>query len=202
MYKYCLIIYQFMNTLRPALDMELITKILEIKPKYITTTAFLNLLLEDAYNARCKNEKNMALYIHKDNKFESKKLDNNSIDKDLERKEQKEKINKKEKQEKIIPDDLQHLQTLIDDFWKVKKGSKSIQAWKQQITEYRKFIEKYGEKVLRDQLEQGILAGTWKGCTIKNYESISKINNKSFVEENKPHPNQKIVQFDNDGFLI
>ena len=182
-----------MNTLRPALDMELITKILEIKPKYITTTAFLNLLLEDAYNVRCKNDKNMALYIHKDKELDKK---------GLERKEQKEKINKKEKQEKIIPDDLKHLQTLIDDFWKVKKGSKSIQAWKQQITEYRKFIEKYGEKVLRDQLEQGILAGTWKGCTIKNYESISKINNKGFVEENKPHPNQKIVQFDNDGFLI
>ena len=182
-----------MNTLRPALDMELITKILEIKPKYITTTAFLNLLLEDAYNVRCKNDKNMALYIHKDKELNKK---------GLEKKEQKEKINKKEKQEKIIPDDLKHLQTLIDDFWKVKKGSKSIQAWKQQITEYKKFIEKYGEKVLRDQLEQGILAGTWKGCTIKNYESISKINNKGFVEENKPHPNQKIVQFDNDGFLI
>ena len=201
MYKYCLIIHQFMNTLRPALDMELITKILEIKPKYITTTAFLNLLLEDAYNARCKNEKNMALYIHKDNKFESKKLDNKSIDKDLERKEQKEKINKKEKQEKNIPDDLLHLQTLIDDFWKVKKGSKSIQAWKLQITEYRKFIDKYGEQILRDQLEAGILAGTWKGCTIKNYESIRKINN-PFVEEEKVHPNQKVVQFDEMGNLI
>ena len=182
-----------MNTLRPALDMELITKILEIKPKYITTTAFLNLLLEDAYNVRCKNDKNMALYIHKDKELDKK---------GLERKEQKEKINKKEKQEKIIPDDLKHLQTLIDDFWKVKKGSKSIQAWKQQITEYKKFIEKYGEQILRDQLEAGILAGTWKGCTLKNYESISKINNKNFVEENKPHPNQKIVQFDEMGNLI
>ena len=182
-----------MNTLRPALDMDLITKILEIKPKYITTTAFLNLLLEDAYNARCKNEKNMALYIHKDKELDKK---------GLERKEQKEKINKKEKQEKNIPDDLKHLQTLIDDFWKVKKGSKSIQAWKQQITEYRKFIEKYDEQILKDQLEAGILAGTWKGCTIKNYESIAKITNKGFVEENKPHPNQKIVQFDGMGNLI
>ena len=182
-----------MNTIRPSLDRDLIHKILKIKPKYIPTPVFLNLLLEDAYKTRCENLKNMALYIHKDKELDKK---------GLEGKEQKEKINKKEKQEKIIPEDLQHLQTLIDDFWKVKKGSKSIQAWKQQITEYRKFIEKYGEKVLRDQLEQGILAGTWKGCTIKNYESISKINNKSFVEENKPHPNQKIVQFDNDGFLI
>ena len=110
-------------------------------------------------------------------------------------------MRKKEKQAKIIPEDLQHLQTLIDDFWKVKKGSKSIQAWKQQITEYKKFIQKYGEKVLRDQLEAGILAGTWKGCTIKNYESIRKINN-PFVEEEKVHPNQKVVQFDEMGNLI
>ena len=91
-----------MNTLRPALDRELIGKILEIKPKYITTTAFLNLLLEDAYNARCKNEKNMALYIHKDKELDKK---------GLERKEQKEKINKKEKQEKNIPDDLKQFTT-------------------------------------------------------------------------------------------
>ena len=186
-----------MNTLRPALDKELITKILEIKPKYITTTAFLNLLLEDAYNARCKNEKNMTPYIH----TMLKGFDEVDQQRELERKEQKEKINKKEKQEKIIPDDLLHLQTLIDDFWKVKKGSKSIQAWKQQITEYRKFIEKYGEQVLRDQLEAGILAGTWKGCTIKNYESINKIN-KGFVEEEKVHPNQKVVQFDEMGNII
>ena len=182
-----------MSVIRPSLDKDLICKILEIKPKYIPTPVFLNLLLEDAYKARCENLKNMALYIHKD-----KELDKEG----LERKEQKEKINKKEKQEKNIPDDLKHLQTLIDDFWKVKKGSKSIQAWKQQLTEYRKFIEKYGEKVLRDQLEAGILAGTWKGCTIKNYESISKITNKDFMEENKPHPNQKVVQFDEMGNLI
>ena len=191
-----------MSIKRPAIDQSLIDKIVAIKPKYITTTAFLNLLLEDAYNARCKNEKNMPLYTHKYNQTESKKLDNNGLDnKALERKEQKEKINKKEKQEKNIPDDLLHLQTLIDDFWKVKKGSKSIQAWKQQITEYRKFIEKYGEQVLRDQLEAGILAGTWKGCTIKNYESINKIN-KGFVEEEKVHPNQTVVKFDEMGNII
>ena len=181
-----------MDTIRPSLDRDLICKILDIKPKYITTPAFLNMLLEDAYNARCENSKNMAQYIYKDKELDKK---------GLERKEQKEKINKKEKQEKNIPDDLKHLQTLIDDFWKVKKGSKSIQAWKQQITEYRKFIEKYGEKILRDQLEAGILAGTWKGCTIKNYESIRKINN-PFVEEEKVHPNQKVVQFDDMGNLI
>ena len=186
-----------MSTKRPTIDQSLIDKIIAIKPKYITTTAFLNMLLEDAYIARCEKKKNMTPYIH----TMIKAFDECEERKELERKEQKEKINKKEKQEKIIPDDLLHLQTQIDDFWKVKKGSKSIQAWKQQITEYRKFIEKYGEKILRDQLEAGILAGTWKGCTIKNYESIRKINN-SFVEEEKVHPNQKVVQFDEMGNLI
>ena len=182
-----------MNTIRPSLDRDLICRILDIKPKYITTTAFLNLLLEDAYNARCKNEKNMALYIHKDKELDKK---------GLERKEQKEKINKKEKQEKNIPDDLKHLQTLIDDFWKVKKGSKSIQAWKLQLTEYRKFIEKYGEQVLRDQLEAGILAGTWKGLKISNYEEQLKRVTR-FAKEPEPETKApKYVQFDDMGNLI
>ena len=185
-----------MSKTRPILDRSLIDKIIAIKPKYITTNGFINILLEDAYNDRVNKKVNLTNnidYIHINNK----ELEN----KELERKEQKEKINKKEKQEKNIPDDLLHLQTLVDDFWKVKKGSKSIQAWKQQITEYRKFIEKYREQILKDQLEAGILAGTWKGCTIKNYESIRKINN-SFVEEEKVHPNQKVVQFDEMGNLI
>ena len=185
-----------MSTTRPTIDQSLIDKIVAIKPKYVTTNGFIHMLLEDAYNDRVNKKVNLTNnidYIHT--------IRENLENKELERKEQKEKINKKEKQEKNIPDDLQHLQTLIDDFWKVKKGSKSIQAWKQQITEYRKFIEKYGEKVLRDQLEAGILAGTWKGCTIKNYESIRKINN-AYVEEEKVHPNQKVVQFDDMGNLI
>ena len=186
-----------MSIKRPAIDQSLIDKIVAIKPKYITTTAFLNMLLEDAYIARCEKKKNMTPYIH--TMIEA--FDEVDEQRELERKEQKEKINKKEKQEKNIPEDLLHLQTLIDDFWKVKKGSKSIQAWKQQITEYKKFIQKYGEKVLKDQLEAGILAGTWKGCTIKNYESIRKINN-PFAEEEKVHPNQKLVQFDEMGNLI
>lgn len=185
-----------MSTTRPTIDQSLIDKIVAIKPKYVTTNGFIHMLLEDAYNDRINKKVNLTNnidYIHINNK----ELEN----KELERKEQKEKINKKEKQEKIIPDDLLHLKTLIYDFWYVKKGSKSIQAWKQQITEYRKFIEKYGEKVLKDQLEAGILAGSWKGCTVKNYESIRKINN-PYVEEEKVHPNQKVVQFDEMGNLM
>jgi len=181
-----------MTPLRTRIDDNVTEKIKKLQPSHLSRQAFINELILLGILQKYKEQNNMALYIHKD-----KELDKEG----LERKEQKEKINKKEKQEKIIPEDLKHLQTFIDDFWKVKKGSKSIQAWKQQITEYRKFINKYGEQVLKDQLEAGILAGTWKGCTIKNYESIRKINN-PFVEEEKVHPNQKVVQFDEMGNLI
>ena len=185
-----------MSKTRPILDKSLVDKITAIKPKYITTNGFINMLLEDAYNDRVNKKVNLTNnidYIYTDNK--------DLEDKKLEKKEEKEKINKKEKQEKIIPDDLKHLELPILDFWKVKKGSKSIQAWKQQIKECRKFIDKYGEKVLLDQLDAGILAGSWKGCTIKNYESIQKINTK-FIEDEKVHPNQKVAEFDEYGRLI
>ena len=181
-----------MTPLRTRIDDNVTEKIKKLQPTHLSRQAFINELILLGILQKYKEQNDMALYIHKDNKLDKE---------GLERKEQKEKINKKEKQEKIIPEDLQHLQTLIDDFWKVKKGSKSIQAWKQQITEYRKFIEKYGEQILKDQLQAGILAGTWKGCTIKNYESIRKINN-PYVEEEKVHPNQKVVQFDDMGNII
>jgi len=184
-----------MSIFRPVLDQDLIARILELKPKYMTATVFLNSMLEDAYKARCKELQYMAQYIYKDKELDKK---------GLEAKEQKEKINKKEKQEKIIPEDLIHLEELILEFWKGKKGAKSIEAWKRQITQYRKFIEKYGEQVLKDQLDAGILAGTWKGCTIKNYEEqqqrINRFNKEP--EQTATHPNQKVVQFDDNGFLI
>jgi len=187
-----------MTPLRTRIDDNVTEKIKKLQPTHLSRQAFINELILLGILQKYKEQNNMALYIHKDNKLDKE---------GLERKEQKEKINKKEKQEKIIPEDLKHLQTLIDDFWKVKKGSKSIQAWKQQITEYRKFIDKYGEQVLKDQLEQGILDGTWKGLKVSNYEHILRITKaksatSGFLEENKPHPNQKVVQFDEMGNLI
>ena len=189
-----------MSTKRPTIDQSLIDKIIAIKPKYITTTAFLNMLLEDAYIARCEKKKNMTPYIH----TMIKAFDECEERRELERKEQKEKINKKEKQEKIVPDDLKHIESLILEFWKTKKGSKSIESWKRQNTEYRKFIDKYGVETLKDQLDAGILAGTWKGCTIKNYEEqqqrINRFNKEP--ELTSMHPNQKVAEFDEYGRLI
>ena len=184
-----------MTPLRTRIDDNVTEKIKKLQPTHLSRQAFINELILLGILQKYKEQNNMALYIHKDNKLDKE---------GFERKEQKEKINKKEKQEKIIPEDLQHLQTLIDDFWKVKKGSKSIQAWKQQITEYKKFLDKYGEKVLRDQLEAGILAGTWKGLKMSHYEEQMKRVKRFDKEPEKEikHPAQKVVQFDEMGNLI
>ena len=193
-----------MTKTRPTIDRSLIDKIAAIKPKYVTTNGFINMLLEEAYNAKIQKEEDLTddvTYIYKDNEdLEEKEQDKE----ELETKKQKEKINKKEKQEKVKPEDLKHLEELILDFWKVKKGSKSVQAWKLQITEYKKFIEKYGEEVLKDQLDAGILAGTWKGLKLINYEEqqqrINRFNKEP--ESSVIHPNQKVVQFDEFNRII
>ena len=188
-----------MSITRPIIEQTLIDKIQSIKPKYITTRGFIHLLLEEAINFRVNNNANLTNnidYIYTDNKeLENKKL---------ERKEQKEKINKKEKQEKIVPDDLKDIESLILEYWKGKKGAKSIEAWKRQNTEYRKFIQKYGIEVLKDQLDAGILAGTWRGCTIQNYEEHQQRRNRfnKEPEQTSIHPNQKVAEFDEFGRLI
>ena len=184
-----------MTPLRTRIDDNVSEKVKKIQPSHLSRQAFINELILLGILMKYKEENNMAQYIYKDKELDKK---------GLEAKEQKEKINKKEKQEKIIPEDLIHLEELILDFWKVKKGSKSVQAWKLQITEYRKFIDKYGEQTLKDQLDAGVLAGTWKGLKLSNYEEQQKRINRfnKEPEQTATHPNQKVVQFDDMGNLI
>ena len=192
-----------MDSFQTRIDSQLLASVIEVKPNHFTTTAFIHHLIEEGYKKKLKDLhkiKNMQAYIYT--------LKNETENLEEQKEEQKEKINKKEKpEEKVIPEDLKAYTELIKNFWKVKKGSKSLQAWKQQLAEYRKFIQKYGEKVLKDQIQQGILDGTWKGLKVSNYEHILRITKtkaatSGFIEENKPHPNQKVVQFDEMGNLI
>ena len=173
-----------MTTFQPKIDSEVLQSIDEIKPKYITTTAFINQLLEEAIEYKQLKKQNMFNYIYT--------LNNKNINLEEQNKEPKEKINKKEK---VIPEDLKNYTELIRSFWKVKKGSKSIQAWKQQITEYRKFLSKYNSKVLIEQLENGILNGTWCSLTVKNYEQYYLKNNKfSPPEPVEKHPSGRVFK--------
>ena len=181
---------------------------MEYKPRTINSTSFLNIVLEIGLDALKQNRQDnnfVVDYIYKNennskiNKVKTNHLFNFEA---LEVKEEKEKINKKEKQEKAIPDNLLHLQNHIYNFWKVKKGSKSDNAWKMQITEINKFIKKYGEHVVVEQLEMGILDGTWKGLKMANYEEQLKRKNKYNNEpDNIKHPAQQVTTFDDFGII-
>ncbi len=192
-----------MSTFRPSLNREIFNEIMEFKPRTINSTSFLNIVLEmglDALKENVQDKNFMINYIYKNENNTELEVKQN-LD-SLELKEQKEKINKKEKQEKAIPDNLLHLQNLIYNFWQVKKGSKSDNAWKMQISEINKFIKKYGESIVVEQLEMGILDGTWKGLKMANYEEQLKRKNKY---NNKPddikHPAQQVTTFDDFGVI-
>ena len=77
--------------------------------------------------------------------------------------------NKKDKSfNRTIPAALEPLAGLINDFFRVKKGSKGEVAWKLLMTNLSKIREKYGDGVVAAQLELAI-NGKWAGITLERY---------------------------------
>lgn len=72
---------------------------------------------------------------------------------------------------KTIPPVLACHSDLILAFWDHKAGAKSEAAWKLLMTELSKIQERYGERVVRDQLELAA-ANRFKSVTLKNYEQF------------------------------
>ena len=72
---------------------------------------------------------------------------------------------------KEVPPSLSEHTDLIRAFWKAKAGSKSEAGWKLLITELGKIQEKYGAKVVADQLELAT-AQRFKGVSLRNYEQF------------------------------
>ena len=70
----------------------------------------------------------------------------------------------------VQPPLLAH-EDLIRDFWKSKAGSKSAAGWKLLNTELIKIQDKYGDRVVREQLELAA-ANRWKGVSLRNYEQF------------------------------
>ena len=72
---------------------------------------------------------------------------------------------------KEIPDDLSAYKDLIQAFWRVKQGSKGDIAWNRLMGQLKKFVDQYGDSVVRDQLELAI-NGKWKGIEVSRYEQL------------------------------
>ena len=71
-----------------------------------------------------------------------------------------------------LPDELEAERDLIQEFWRLKKGSKGETAWKLLTGELLKIRSKHGISVVREQLQLAI-NGKWQGITLRNYENFS-----------------------------
>ena len=79
----------------------------------------------------------------------------------------------------------------IEAFWRVKQGTKNLQAYALQMTELLKILDNLGEKVLIEQLDQACLSGTWK--QINYNRTVKFLDKKEEVKQNK-HPAHKVFK--------
>ena len=75
------------------------------------------------------------------------------------------------KTSRAVAEELLPLAGLVDEFWRAKKGSRGDTAWKLLMTELLKIRQRYGEAVVREQLQLAI-NGKWAGITLLRYEQV------------------------------
>ena len=176
--------------LRAVLPEELALQFLAAKPKALSTSSFAALLIEKGltgcvdYPRLCRcgttpsntgtkaqpsNEATRASVEVQSSTQEELKSSLDSFLGDGVGKEPEETPRKTPSLTKQIPGKLKPYSTLIEDFWRVKKGSKGQTAWDRLMRNLLYFLEKYGEAVLKDQLELGINA-KWNGIEPARYE--------------------------------
>jgi len=101
-------------------------------------------------------------------------------------------INSIAKRKKIAPEKLKPYWDKIEAFWRVKKGTKNLQAYTLQITELEKILEDLGKDVLIEQLDLACMAGTWKQINYRRTVQYMEKAKKSKPEPEMKHPAYKV----------
>ena len=145
-----------MPTTTIRVDSDLLQRVESIKPKYISTTGFFQLLAEQALdtNFRLDGATEPASGQHSLGRSPS----NSS-----------KAVNRRNK-EKEISEDLQQHAELIHQFWKHKSGKKSDLAWTGLMRELGKIQTHMegGSQAVAEQLQKGAENG-WQSITLANY---------------------------------
>ena len=94
-----------------------------------------------------------------------------------------------------IPDALEPFTDLIEEFWRVKKGSKSNNAWALLMTELQKINASYGKERTEEQLQLGI-NGLWKGITMRNFQRFETPSKSASKEPEHRHPASRVFTAD------
>jgi hypothetical protein len=90
------------------------------------------------------------------------------------------------KPKSIHPSLIQHRE-LIEEFWRVKRGSKSEQGWKLLMTELEKLQKLYGDPVVEEQLRLAS-NGLWKGISVRLYEQFKAPKGATPAQPEHKHP--------------
>jgi hypothetical protein len=90
-----------------------------------------------------------------------------------------------------IRENLLKHETLIREFWNVKRGSKSDSAWALLQTELTKIQDAHGDDRLEEQLQLGI-NGLWKGITMRNFQRFEEPVKGGQKETQHRHPASRV----------
>lgn len=96
-----------------------------------------------------------------------------------------------------IRDELKAFEELIEDFWRIKGGSKGSRAWSLLQTELGKILDAHGSAVVEQQLQLAI-NGKWKGITFANFNRFDQPQKGQQQAETK-HPASRVFTA-KDGF--
>ena len=86
-----------------------------------------------------------------------------------------------------INDELKRHEALIQEFWKIKKGSRGSTAWNLLMTELMKLLKGHGHEVVADQLRAAI-NGKWQGVSCSRYEQFKPAAKADAPSEPLRHP--------------
>mgnify|MGYP000204992688 CR=1 FL=1 len=98
-----------------------------------------------------------------------------------------------------LRDELKPFEELIEDFWRIKGGSKGSRAWSLLNTELIKILDSYGAAVVEQQIQLAI-NGKWKGITMQNYTRFDQPQKGQQQPETK-HPAARVFTA-KDGFAV
>ena len=102
-------------------------------------------------------------------------------------------INGASRRKKKVAQALSAHEELIQDFWKLKKGSKNNRAWSLLQTELQKIQQAHGDEAVSEQLQLAI-NGKWASVTLRNYQQFSapKSVTPAYREQPENHPASRV----------
>ena len=187
-----------MATTPIRVDNDLLQRVEQVKPSFLSTTAFFQLLANDALNAQFdknplspltippyptlpqKEQSQSSKGVERENDNERKRVvvsGREGVELSLQAEEAHiepaalEAVKRKPTTIRDIPPNLICHDDLIEAYWQAKPKTKTQAAWNLLMGELTRMQERYGDSVLRDQLKLAE-ANRWQGVTVRNYEQF------------------------------